>query len=438
MNEDAAIAVSLNQPRVWEQTISFITRLINNILNPKEETIYSHPNKGALGKAHKMIRLAENYGDAYEDIVNRIRQESARYKAFKKNPEAIGKVTLNVKRLDSGETCQRQYEVKDPAEGKASVFYTHRSSADIVLEFVLHDKNDVPLFAVARTYSNWVGCKEFDLGGDRAFYLNMVEDEQPGHVSVQAGFKAKKAVVPDLALYDATPDGHGVTGKAADSGPFNLVQVASALAVVVFCCFIFMLIAKPNAVGGQNASTPVAAESPAKTVNVPQITRIIWTNLTPALGHNSVGLGGENRLLPGRATSRSKKAARIGTFAVSVNATSMDESVRCGQALINKIEEGLDGEAKKVDGAASSMDRNCGDTVKFVVSFEPIERIHDNFLFPLGDGEASMFANDYKLGGQEFFGGTDELANILLRVITGHPVPKSGSDDKGGEVAMTE
>src|SRR6185436_5690507 len=114
-----------------------------------------------------------------------------------------------------------------------------------------------------------------------------------------------------------------------------------------------------------------------------------------------------------------RQAARIGTFAVSVDAISLDESVRCGRELINKIGEGLDGEAKTVDGADSSTDSNCGNTIKFVVSFDPIERSQDNFLFPLGDGEASIFANEYKLGGQEFTGGTDELANILLRVITG-------------------
>src|SRR5687768_3185389 len=102
MNEDAAaIAVLPNQPSVWELTFSFLTRLINKILKPRAETIFPSPSQDAFEKAHKMIRLAENYGDAYEDIVNRIRQESARYKAFKKNPEPIGKVTLNVKRLGS-------------------------------------------------------------------------------------------------------------------------------------------------------------------------------------------------------------------------------------------------------------------------------------------------------------------------------------------------
>jgi len=143
--------------------------------------------------------MAENYGDSYEAIADRIRTESARYKAFKQNPQLIGRITINIKRLDSHEFSQRHYEIGQPLEpenngGNTSLSYTHQRSDISVLEFVLHDQNYLPLFAIARTYSDWIGYKEFDLGtDDRVFYLEMVKDKKPGYVAVHAGFKTRQA-----------------------------------------------------------------------------------------------------------------------------------------------------------------------------------------------------------------------------------------------------
>lgn len=63
-----------------------------------------------------------------------------------------------------------------------------------MLEFVLHDQSYLPLFAIARTYSDWIGYKEFDLGNDdRVFYLKMVEDKNQPYVAVHAGLKTRRA-----------------------------------------------------------------------------------------------------------------------------------------------------------------------------------------------------------------------------------------------------
>ena len=175
-----------------------ICHLIRRIFRSgKQNLLYSR--QAELESAYKTIRMAENYGDSYEAIANRIRTESARYKAFKQNPQPIARITINIKRLDSNEFSHHEYEIRQPPErqdneGQASFSYTHERSRNTVLEFVLHDQNYLPLFSIARTYSDWIGYKEFDLGNDdRVFYVEMVEDKNPGYVAVHAGFKTRQA-----------------------------------------------------------------------------------------------------------------------------------------------------------------------------------------------------------------------------------------------------
>jgi hypothetical protein len=440
MDEHATTIPVLPNPTIWELVINFITRLIKSISGPDRQITDSPPRQRDIDKAHKMIRMAQNEYDDYEDVVRRIRQENARYKTFKKNCEPIGRFTLNVKQFDSDETGLKQYEVKDPAEGKASVFYTHPISPDIVLEFMVHDENDEPVFAIARTYSNWVGCKEFDLGGDRAFYLHMVEDEKAGHVAVQAGFKTKEAAVPVLTFPNTTPDTPRTPVNSTGSRFFKKLALVGVtnLAVLVFCCLLFNVTPSSNA-AVQNGPDRATAENTAKPVNATQITRIIWTNLSVDSDLISFASGGETEPRKIGTASKSKHAAGISAFAVSVDAASLDESVRCGQELLNRIRDGIGGEAKKVNSTQPLKGNNCGNTVKFVVSFEPVEQKSGNFLFTLGgDNHKSIFDNDYELGDQEFTGNADELANLIFRIIAGQPDTNLGADDKRNEVAMTE
>jgi hypothetical protein len=243
-----------------------------------------------------------------------------------------------------------------------------------------------------------------------------------------------------LTFPDAASCTRRMSGKAADSWPLKkIVLVASTqLAVVVLCCSLIKVTATTNTAVVQNGANPVPAESTAQNVSVPQITHIIWTNVSPDLADNGFALGGETGPRKDRVTSKSNNAAGISTFAVSVNGRSLDESLRCGRELLNKIQKGVDGEAKIAGGAESLKDSNCGNTVKFVVSFEPIERKHSNFLLTPGGDNPSLFDDKYEAGGEEFTGSTDEVANRLFRIITGHPDPKPGLDDKESEVGMTE
>lgn len=435
--DETATTIALNQPRIWELMIKF-TRWIKSIFGPDKQITDSFPRQGDMDKAHKMIRMAQNEYDTYADVVRRIRQENARYKAFKKNCEPIGRFTLNVKQFD--ETCLTQYEVKDPAEGKASVFYTHPISPDIVLEFMVHDANDEPVFAIARTYSDWVGCKEFDLGGDRAFYLHMVEDEKADHVAVQAGFKTKEDPVPVLTFPNTTHNTPRTPVKSTGSQFFKKLALVGVtnLIVLVFCCFLFNVTPSSNA-AVQNGPDLATAKNTAKPVNVTQITRIIWTNLSVDSGLTSFASGGETESRKIGTALKPKHAAGISAFAVSVDAASLDESVRCGQELLNRIQDGIGGEAKKVNSTRSLKDNNCGNRVKFVVSFEPVEKKSGNLLFTLGgDNHKSIFDKDYEAGDQEFTGNADELAQLIFQILAGQPDTNPGSDDKRNEVAMTE
>lgn len=151
-----------------------------------------------LQEALSAVRMAAYYGEEYEDVALRIDQEVARYREFLRSPTPIGKITLNTKRIFSdvrgaADAAADKYQVNDPVEGRADVSYSVKRFEDLVLEFVVHDQNDVPLFPIARTYSDWVGRKSFDLGAGRTFDLHMSEGECPAKVRVRAGITSADA-----------------------------------------------------------------------------------------------------------------------------------------------------------------------------------------------------------------------------------------------------
>lgn len=136
--------------------------------------------------AYKIIRMAQNYGESDDALRQRIREESLRYRQFKKKPERLGKLSFKTKRVDSNETVETDYEI-NLWQKATLVCQTCERSADVVLEFFVHNKRGERLFAIARTYSDWIGRKEFDLGGGCVFYLYMSK-ANPGYVLVEAGF----------------------------------------------------------------------------------------------------------------------------------------------------------------------------------------------------------------------------------------------------------
>jgi hypothetical protein len=159
-------------------------------------------NPGFLQEALLAVRMAANPGDDYEDAVATIEKEAAKYQEYQRKPVPIGKISLNAKRLsrEAGETAPlgRMYQVRNPAEGQACVLYTFDRSDSLVLEFIVHDKHDNPLFPIVRTYSNWLGKRKFHLGPDHTFHLKMTEGATPELVRVQASFSSNEADEPNV------------------------------------------------------------------------------------------------------------------------------------------------------------------------------------------------------------------------------------------------
>lgn len=150
----------------------------------------------ALRRAILTFRMAANPGEDYETVAARIEREAASYRAFLEKPQPIGKIALNVKPLLSndkgggGDTSSsyEQYQVTDPDEGNAMVFFNFSRSCRRILEFMVYGENDEPLFPLARTYSDWLGSRVYDLGLNRNFHLNLVESDLRGQIMVQACF----------------------------------------------------------------------------------------------------------------------------------------------------------------------------------------------------------------------------------------------------------
>ena len=398
MKEDATVTLPRPNPSVWEQMISFIAMVASKIFSSIEERCFSRRRQEELEKAHKTVRMAENYGDTFEDTAQRIIEESARYKAFKENPQPIGKISLTVKQLDS---ALKQYEVIDPYDGEMTVVYSHRRSAETVLEFVVHDKDGVPLFPIARSYANYFGCKEFDLGLDQVFYLKMVKDKRPDYVAVQAGFKDKDAPIPVLTRSDVSER----EDIAKPTDPWRVKRtmlLASAQALLIV---LYVAAVKVTANSSPEPQVNLAAyrsEGAVQTIAVPQITKIVFKQVSPLstyLTDNWLALGGEiNGPRKDHAKSTAKHPMHIGTFVVNVN----------------------------------------GNDVQFLIAYEQLQTSNDTFLPAITDDTKSLLDLEYGFARQQLVGNTDELAKILIQIIADRSNPESGSDEKRSEVAMTE
>lgn len=182
---------------------SFIIGIYHRFQTPR---VIREPSAGStweddpiLQKAILTFRMAANPGESYEVVAARIESEAARYKEFLRCPKPIGKIILFVKtvssKADENEGTRQQYQVRHPDKGQASIAHTLDRSDSQIFEFVVYDEDDNILFPIARTYSNWVGEEEFDLGLGRTFCLKMTETDSPARVRVQAGF-------PPLAIKD--------------------------------------------------------------------------------------------------------------------------------------------------------------------------------------------------------------------------------------------
>jgi hypothetical protein len=230
----------------------------------------------SMQEAISAIRMAADPGEDYDEVAQRIEEEAARYREFLRTPMPIGKITLNAKQVlnsaaAAGEVTGRVYQVRDPAEGRASVFYSFKRSASLVLEVIVHDRNDNPLFPIVRTYSDWLGKRTFNLGAGRTFDLRMSEGDCPGMVRVQTSFNAigaeeasdsmGRTVAGGLPL--AGDDDRGGSGKMNSVPPWSygrrltFTLGVECLVLVAFACLFWRL--APNQPLKEEAHAPTAA-----------------------------------------------------------------------------------------------------------------------------------------------------------------------------------
>jgi hypothetical protein len=266
-----------------------------------------------MQEAIAVVRMAANPGEDYEDVAERIEREAAMYRQFLRAPAPIGKITLNAKYVvesaRGGDISGRVYQVRDPAEGQAYFVYTFRRSAGLVLEFIVHDQHDVPLFPIVRTYSDWLGKKSFDLGAGRTFELQMSEGSCPGLVRVEASFVTARAAsvtflrpcpAPSGGLPLAAVEGgeDGAKGRTRGgtmwlylSHPTYRTHLALALGVKFFFLFVLGLTFSrqmPHAPAVETPDAPAVAHAAA----------VFKAYGGAALGLDDESLAAENEMTP--------------------------------------------------------------------------------------------------------------------------------------------
>lgn len=388
-----------------------------------------------LQKAILTFRMAANPGESYEVVAARIEREAAIYKAFLQKPGAIGKIILNVKQLDSKtddvKGSHRQYQVNepstrqsDPSEGRACVSYTFNRSNNKVLEFMVYDEDDNPLFPIVRTYSDWVGSREFDLGLNRTFCLNMTESESPGYVIVEAGFRpaASKqnpvhAPETDAAQPLAARTVHNA--KQPENRPnafmssygkrLACVVGLECLAISLVCCLIFWGAVAKRAAGVEPLSKPshgaATQVAGAKRDDVPPGA----SELSPATAEQQTAdTGGDDNspasALAGGAKARPKSAnpqktrrmAEIKELGILVNSSACQKTEsRCRELLTNYQKE-MESKLSRLNLPASLLEQSDAvrKSVKLIVSFEPVDGQHGHIYLTLYDGEGCLWEGE--------------------------------------------
>lgn len=363
--------------------------------------------------AYRTLQLAGNPGEDYDVVAARIDQEAARYKAFLQKPEPIGKIVLNVKQLKTRE----QYQVTDPAEGRASVCYRFSRSNSTVLEFLVYDEKDNPLFPIARTYTNWVGAKEFTLGLNRTFYLDMFEDD-PGYVKVYAGFapvlcegKSPTRSSRPVAYFPPQLERNKGWSRRLLSlfwpFPARLAYVIGVEAVLVsVVCSIFwtamgslratnrpsdaqILVGSAELFGAtgegiqrlptSTKSTPVATERKASSKTISSLTR----------SRSGAGSNAERALDTARLHG-------VQTVSVSVDNSLCEDAADCRQLWSNvqhAVQSRID--ALSSDTLASDQAHE-NDAVKLFVSYKPIDWKHGHVAFTLYDNDEALLSGSHE------------------------------------------
>lgn len=363
------------------------------------------------------IRMALNPGEPFNaDVAARIRREAAAYEEFLRNPTKVGRIVLNVKEFAGigFDTCvsREQYRINqplegldDPAEGRASVWYRFARSRDKVLEFVVHDENDKPLFPLVRSYTNWIANKELDLGLNRTFYLTLAEGE-PGYVNVRAGFTpafAAETVVDSVPRQQArTAAACAGAGNASSSSgsPFYslaLRQPANAIAFpVVLLVMLLSSVFCVQELNTRKARAEINTKSAPTSELLPNAAdeRTLTATQIKFAGDNASASPVGDRSLPPQKKETLLRLADIRGFKVSVDRKSCQG--RCLK-LLNGIRRQL---KSRLDGlnlppAAPESVAVNRPSASLVVSYLPLDEERGKIHITLSDHEGSLWNSDH-------------------------------------------
>lgn len=419
--------------REGEERVALI--FINRIFNPMLQfvrTIFSADKNAAEESAAfkiavSAVKLAAEPGENYAVVASRIQREVAIYRDFLLRPKPIGKISLIVKEIDPNSpdfrSPRKQYQVhdpseghRDPAEGWVSVGYKFNRSATKVLEFMVYDLKGSPLFAIARTYSNWLGSIEFKLGLNRVFYLNMVEDS-PGYVMVQAGFKAKaRQSAGEIQNIPGTMRQLPSAIVKPNSGPsvldFRPFGRRLAYMFLLQCLVISVICSTVIWVGtGRAMSRTVSSSSKAEAGSSSEMlgdaALASLIKQTVATYHTSgETLTSDNntpnettRKITSRLGQKATRLARVKGFSVSVNHASCKSGESRCLELLSSVRKGVQWTLSSLSLPVYAEDQT-GDGIepaKLVVSYNPIDTLHAQVHLTLYDQQGKLWDNEGNL-----------------------------------------
>jgi hypothetical protein len=369
----------------------------------------------AFETAMNTLKLAAEPGENYAAIAARMKLEAETYRDFLLNPKPIGKISLIVKEIDPDSrdfrSPREQYKVHDPAKGWASVGYEFDRSDTKVLEFMMYDTEGSPLFAITRTYSNWIGCREFNLGLDRVFCLNMVE-VSPGCVMAHASFRmaAERESARDRQrILEPAPQVPAPVGKV-ESGrsifeflPFGR-RLAYALVlqcmVISLICSTVIWVATGRAMSRQGSlARQTTDHSLSDTTTDPSVANL--PDGKTALYATSGGTETGSNDIPGEAETvrkirmaqKAKRLAKVEGFSISVDNNSCKSGESRCLELLSTIQKRVESNLSSVSLRAYTPDQPNERTepAKLIVSYNPIDTLHGHVHLTLYDHQGELW-----------------------------------------------
>ena len=406
----------------WKDQMHSFMRAVRALWNAVLGSTTSQPKVAEFDIAVQTLRLAAEPGEDYAKVAARIQREALLYRSFLHHAPPIGKISLRVKEFHahSGNfaSTKQQLEVLEPAEGqcdpgegRVSVCYTYGRSANRVLEFIVHDENDKPLFAIARTYSNWLGSKEFSLGKNRKFYLDMNE-EAPGYVMVYAGFKPSPrrdfvTVGPRLHTMQPLTESYRVDGpdpKRRQRRWWPMQErlgYASTLRTVMISLISGSLILfgatklRPETPSPETKAVAATVTEPADVVFIAGPTAgAVPSN--DSIGGSVAESKVEIQPVSTRTAQQTKRFAEVKALRISVDdASCRTTGDRCFE-LLSHVQKGVDSRLRNFSlPIVNGNDDKAGiEPATLIVSFNPIDSLHGEIHLTLHDAQGTLWKNN--------------------------------------------